>query len=193
MIFLVTQPGAGFTAGGFGNWFHDASRDAGIADRSAHGLRKSAATRLADAGYSESQIKAVTGHQTSKEVEHYTKARDQKRLAQDASAMIGGTQRQRPLASPATKLANPASKYLIIMTNSMVVADREGFEPSVGFHLHTLSKRARSTTPPPVRFHDRPESLRSAGWSLRREARLIEQRVPVGKRQMVVTRPESAI
>ena len=34
------------------------------------------------------------------------------------------------------------------------VADREGFEPSVGFHLHTLSKRARSTTPPPVRFHD---------------------------------------
>lgn len=33
----------------------------------------------------------------------------------------------------------------------MVVADREGFEPSVGFHLHTLSKRARSTTPPPVR------------------------------------------
>ena len=33
----------------------------------------------------------------------------------------------------------------------MQVADREGFEPSVGFHLHTLSKRARSTTPPPVR------------------------------------------
>lgn len=32
----------------------------------------------------------------------------------------------------------------------MMVADREGFEPSVGFHLHTLSKRARSTTPPPV-------------------------------------------
>src|SRR5690606_39183425 len=36
--------------------------------------------------------------------------------------------------------------------NNWVVADREGFEPSVGFHLHTLSKRARSTTPPPVRF-----------------------------------------
>jgi hypothetical protein len=37
----------------------------------------------------------------------------------------------------------------------MWVADREGFEPSVGFHLHTLSKRARSTTPPPVRFTTR--------------------------------------
>lgn len=47
----------------------------------------------------------------------------------------------------------------------MVVADREGFEPSVGFHLHTLSKRARSTTPPPVRFHDPREA---AGWSFQR-------------------------
>ena len=79
---------------GFSNWFRDASRDAGIAHRSAHGLRKSAATRLADAGCSESQIKAVTGQQTSKGVERYTKARDQKRLAQDAFAMIGGTQRE---------------------------------------------------------------------------------------------------
>ncbi len=69
MLFLVIQSGTGFTAGGFGNWFRDACREAGIADRSAHGLRKSAATRLADAGYTEAQIKAVTGHQTSKEIE----------------------------------------------------------------------------------------------------------------------------
>ena len=33
-----------------------------------------------------------------------------------------------------------------------MMADREGFEPSVRFHVHTLSKRARSTTPPPVRI-----------------------------------------
>ena len=38
----------------------------------------------------------------------------------------------------------------------MVVADREGFEPSVRFHVHTLSKRARSTTPPPVRSTSLP-------------------------------------
>ncbi|WP_295192211.1 tyrosine-type recombinase/integrase [uncultured Brevundimonas sp.] len=69
MLFLVTQSGTGCTAGGFGNWFRDACREAGIADRSAHGLRKSAATRLADAGYTEAQIKAVTSHQTSKEIE----------------------------------------------------------------------------------------------------------------------------
>lgn len=105
MLFLVTQSHVGFTAGGFGNWFRGACRAAGIPDRSAHGLRKSAATRLADAGCTEAQIKAVTGHQTSKEVERYTKARDQRLLAQDAFAMIGGTQREQTLANPAGKLA----------------------------------------------------------------------------------------
>ena len=40
--------------------------------------------------------------------------------------------------------------------NSMILeavelAEREGFEPSVEFPLHTLSKRAPSTTRPPLR------------------------------------------
>jgi len=109
MLFLVTQGGSGFTAGGFGNWFRDACRAAGVAERSAHGLRKSAATRLADAGCTEAQIKAVTGHQTSKEVERYTKARDQKRLAKDAFALIGGTQGEQNLANPTEKLAKQAN------------------------------------------------------------------------------------
>lgn len=83
---LVTQTGVGFTAGGFGNWCRGACRAAGIPDRSAHVLRKSAATRLADAGCTEAQIKGVTGRQTSKEVERYTKARDQRLLAESATA-----------------------------------------------------------------------------------------------------------
>ena len=32
------------------------------------------------------------------------------------------------------------------------LAEREGFEPSVEFPLHTLSKRARSTTPTSLRL-----------------------------------------
>ena len=105
LLFLTTQAGAGFTAGGFGNWFREACRSAGIENCSAHGLRKSAATRLADAGCTEAQIKAVTGHTTSKEVERYTKARSQRLLARDAFAAIGGTQREQILANPARKLA----------------------------------------------------------------------------------------
>ncbi|MNT90286.1 hypothetical protein D3C72_2311610 [compost metagenome] len=48
----------------------------------------------------------MTGHQTSKEVERYTKVRDQRLLAEAAFAMIGGTQREQTLANPAGKLAN---------------------------------------------------------------------------------------
>src|SRR6478752_7260391 len=33
-----------------------------------------------------------------------------------------------------------------------LMADREGFEPSNGFHRYTLSRRAPSTTRPPVHW-----------------------------------------
>jgi len=49
---------------------------------SAHGLRKAAAARLAEAGATELEIRAVTGHQTSHEVNRYTKAANQKRMAE---------------------------------------------------------------------------------------------------------------
>ena len=70
-------------------------------------------------------------------------------------------------------------KAKFIRDFNRAVADREGFEPSVGFHLHTLSKRARSTTPPPVRFTLRLARRRR---SIRREAGLIEHTRPLGKR-----------
>lgn len=46
-----------------------------------HGLRKLAATRLAEAGCSAHEIAAWTGHLTLTEVEVYTRAADQRRLA----------------------------------------------------------------------------------------------------------------
>lgn len=56
----------------------------GIKDRSVHGLRKSAASFLAEAGCTTYQIQAVTGHVSLKEVENYTRNADQKRLAREA-------------------------------------------------------------------------------------------------------------
>ena len=55
----------------------------GRADRDCvlHGLRKTAARRLAECGCSEEQIKAVTGHATSRMVAHYTKGANQLKLA----------------------------------------------------------------------------------------------------------------
>lgn len=84
LTFITTEYGAPFSVAGFGGWFSDAARSAGLADRSLHGLRKSAARRLAEAGCSTKQIAAVTGHASLREVEHYTAAANQEQLARDA-------------------------------------------------------------------------------------------------------------
>jgi len=53
-----------------------------------HGLRKTAARRLAEIGCSEKQIAAVTGHTILKEIARYTGAANQERLAADAINML---------------------------------------------------------------------------------------------------------
>jgi integrase len=79
--FLTTQFGQPFTAAGFGNWFRDQCNAAGLPHCSAHGLRKAAARRLAEAGCTAHEIAAVTGHASLREIQRYTKAADQTRLA----------------------------------------------------------------------------------------------------------------
>jgi integrase len=49
-----------------------------------HGLRKAAASRLAQFGCTEREIMAITGHTTSKEVDRYAKSARQKVLAKSA-------------------------------------------------------------------------------------------------------------
>lgn len=81
LAFLTTQFGKPFTSNGFGNWFRVQCDAAGLPECSAHGLRKAAARRLAEAGCTAHEIAAITGHASLKQVSHYTKAVDQKRLA----------------------------------------------------------------------------------------------------------------
>jgi integrase len=83
LTFLTTEYGKPFTAAGFGNWFRQQCNAAGLPiGYSAHGLRKAAATRLADAGCTDHEIMAWGGWETLKEVQRYTKAANRKRLAQ---------------------------------------------------------------------------------------------------------------
>ena len=84
LTFLTTRYDRPFSPAGFGNAFRDWSDAAGVTGKSAHGLRKAAARRLAEAGCSATQIGAITGHKTLKEVSRYTAAADQERLARDA-------------------------------------------------------------------------------------------------------------
>jgi integrase len=90
LTLLTTQYGKAFTVDGFGGRFKDWCRKAGVPDLSAHGLRKACATRLADAGCSVHEIAAVTGHKKLADLEVYTRAADQKRLAKAAIGKIKG-------------------------------------------------------------------------------------------------------
>lgn len=56
----------------------------------AHGLRKAAARRLAEAGCTPHEIAAITGHATLKEIERYTAAVSQEALAKKAMGRVSG-------------------------------------------------------------------------------------------------------
>lgn len=89
LTFITTSLGKPFTAAGFGNWFRERCNEAGLPKHcSAHGLRKAACRRLAEAGCSANVIASISGHTTLTEVARYTKAADQQRMARDGMAAI---------------------------------------------------------------------------------------------------------
>jgi integrase len=110
MTFLTTERGAPFTSAGFGNWFRDQCDAAGLPQCSAHGLRKAAATRLANAGCSANQIAAITGHKSLGEIAHYTRAADQQRLARQALDIQLGAEGEQKLSNPETRLDKTGAK-----------------------------------------------------------------------------------
>lgn len=68
-----------------------AVKEAGLPDRcKAHGLRKAIIRRMAEANASSKSIAAVSGHKTLKEIERYTAAAEQPKLAQNAMRALTG-------------------------------------------------------------------------------------------------------
>ena len=110
LTFLMTEKGAPFTSAGFGNWFRDCCDEAGLPQCSAHGLRKAAATRLANAGCSNEQIKAITGHRSDSALAPYVRAADQRRLARQALGIQLGAEGEQKLSNLPTRLDKMAAK-----------------------------------------------------------------------------------
>jgi integrase len=110
LTFLVTEFGKPFTASGFGNWFREQCNAAGLPHCSAHGLRKAAATRLANAGCSTNQIMAITGHKALSQVAPYVRAADQQRLARQALSIQLGLEQEQKLSNPVERLDKIRSK-----------------------------------------------------------------------------------
>lgn len=102
MQFLVTEYGKPFAVAGFGNWFRDRVAEAKLPEGlSAHGLRKAACRRLAEAGCTGPQIMAISGHRNLKEVQIYIDAADRRKLAREAM------QKQVAALKPRTKTVKP--------------------------------------------------------------------------------------
>lgn len=89
MTFLTTTCGKPFSVDGFGNWFREAVKQAGIEGRSPHGLRKAAGRRLAEAECTAKEIAAILGHRTLNEVARYTRDADQAKLSETAMRKLG--------------------------------------------------------------------------------------------------------
>jgi site-specific recombinase XerD len=88
LTFLVTQFGRPYTPTGFGNAIRDWCNQANLPHCSAHGLRKATPTQMAENSATPHEIMAVTGHQTLKEVERYTRKAQRRKLADAAMSKI---------------------------------------------------------------------------------------------------------
>ena len=87
---MMSAHGKPFTAAGFGNWFRSVCNQAGLPKVcAAHGLRKAASRRLAEAGCTAHQIMAITGHKTLREITRYTAAFDRSGQAVVAMEKLG--------------------------------------------------------------------------------------------------------
>lgn len=87
MAYICGANGKPLTKESFGNEFGDAARKAGIR-KSAHGLRKLAATTMAHNGATVAELNAVFGWSGAKMAALYTQAADRERLALGAASKL---------------------------------------------------------------------------------------------------------
>jgi integrase len=88
--YLLTDFGKPFAYGGLGNRVRKWCADAGLENRSAHGVRKAMAELLAEAGCTQHQIMAIMSHTQAKTSEIYTKGAQRRIMAESAMAQVAG-------------------------------------------------------------------------------------------------------
>jgi hypothetical protein len=99
MTYLVTAYRKPFTENGFVNWFRAQYDAAELPHCSAHGLHKAPMRQMAEAGFTQQEIKAWSTHKRGAEVALYVRDADQARLAEGAQPELAkrriGSPRQR--------------------------------------------------------------------------------------------------
>ena len=104
LSFICGVKGRPFTKESFGNVFKDACKAAGLPNRSAHGCRKIAATRAAEAGATVAQLNAIFGWSGTTMASLYTQSADRKRLAAQAMSKLAGNETKTNGAAPNEKV-----------------------------------------------------------------------------------------
>lgn len=98
--FIAGLRGQPMTKESFGNWFREIANAAGVA-KSAHGIRKAAATADALAGYTDAELDAKFGWTGRKMASLYTRSANRERLA---IAAANRTKAQNPIPAPPKKV-----------------------------------------------------------------------------------------
>lgn len=92
LTFICGERGQPLTKESFGNMFSEAARAAGV-KKSAHGVRKIAATRAAENGATVAMLNAIFGWSGSSMAELYTREADRKRLSTGSMHKLENTER----------------------------------------------------------------------------------------------------
>lgn len=99
LALIATGAGNPLEKESLGNLFRDACRAAGIR-KSAHGLRKAAATNAANRGATVAELEAIFGWAGGQMASLYTKSANRKALSVGAAAKLSRTETATPIPSP---------------------------------------------------------------------------------------------
>lgn len=107
LAFICGERGQPLIKESFGNIFSEACREAGV-KKSAHGVRKIAATCAANNGATVAELEAIFGWTGGTMASLYTKGADRRRLATGAISKLNRTPAQHPIPAPDNKVRVPA-------------------------------------------------------------------------------------
>jgi integrase len=108
LTFIAGETGRPLSKGSFTNAFRRACRRAGVPG-SAHGVRKIAATRAANAGATVAQLEAIFGWSGGRMASLYTRSADRERLARSAIHLLAN-EKPTSIPAPNDKVRAPAEK-----------------------------------------------------------------------------------
>ena len=113
LAFIATSNGNPMSKESLGNLFAEACRAAGVR-KSAHGLRKAAATNAANHGATVAELEAIFGWQGGQMASLYTRSANRRLLSASAMNKLSRTETETSIPSPDHKVEEARAKNITI-------------------------------------------------------------------------------